>query len=86
MTPPFGSPFPTLKIHSSTSKKSAPSHFPAPDDRVKPSVMFTGVVDKEGEKRLKALGGSLAENVYECTHLITDKVRIVVALGIISDM
>ncbi|XP_070556425.1 mediator of DNA damage checkpoint protein 1-like isoform X1 [Ptychodera flava] len=40
-----------------------------------PKVMFTGVVDKAGEKTVKSLGGSLVDSVYECTHLVTDKVR-----------
>ncbi|XP_048582894.1 mediator of DNA damage checkpoint protein 1 isoform X2 [Nematostella vectensis] len=41
----------------------------------KPRVMFTGLVDKQGEKVVTSLGGSLVNSVYECTHLVTEKVR-----------
>ncbi|XP_077990948.1 uncharacterized protein LOC144445280 [Glandiceps talaboti] len=38
-------------------------------------VMFTGVIDKIAEKTVTNLGGVLVDSVYECTHLVTDKVR-----------
>lgn len=41
----------------------------------KPKIMFTGLDDKQGEKIVTSLGGVLVDNVYECTHLVTDKVR-----------
>ncbi|XP_064605690.1 mediator of DNA damage checkpoint protein 1-like isoform X2 [Liolophura sinensis] len=41
----------------------------------KPKVAFTGVVDEHGQKITKDLGGELVSSVYECTHLVTDKVR-----------
>ena len=37
--------------------------------------MFTGVIDEEGERTVKELGGGLVDSVYQCTHLVTDKVR-----------
>ncbi|XP_061475225.1 mediator of DNA damage checkpoint protein 1 isoform X2 [Rhineura floridana] len=40
-----------------------------------PKVLFTGVIDEEGERVVKELGGSLAESVFDCTHLVTDRVR-----------
>ncbi|XP_050402858.1 mediator of DNA damage checkpoint protein 1 [Patella vulgata] len=41
----------------------------------KPRVMFTGVVDEQGEKTVKELGGTLADSIQECSHLVTDKIR-----------
>ncbi|NWQ98962.1 MDC1 protein, partial [Burhinus bistriatus] len=41
-----------------------------------PQVLFTGVVaspDMEGA--LRTLGGSMATSVFDCTHLVTDRVR-----------
>ena len=40
----------------------------------KPSGMFTGIIVKDGDKKIKLHGGILADSVYECTYLITDKV------------
>ncbi|XP_074936458.1 uncharacterized protein LOC142051172 isoform X2 [Phalacrocorax aristotelis] len=41
-----------------------------------PKVLFTGVVASPAmEVALKTLGGSLATNVFDCTHLVTDRVR-----------
>lgn len=40
-----------------------------------PQVLFTGVVDAAGEQAVVALGGTLADSVFECTHLVTDRVR-----------
>ncbi|XP_059570084.1 mediator of DNA damage checkpoint protein 1-like [Alligator mississippiensis] len=40
-----------------------------------PRVLFTGVVDAAGEQAVVALGGTLADSVFECTHLVTDRVR-----------
>ncbi|XP_062978358.1 mediator of DNA damage checkpoint protein 1 [Elgaria multicarinata webbii] len=40
-----------------------------------PKVLFTGVIDEEGERVVTELGGSLAESVFDCTHLVTDRVR-----------
>ncbi|XP_071118058.1 mediator of DNA damage checkpoint protein 1-like [Haliotis cracherodii] len=41
----------------------------------KPQVLFTGVVDEQGQKIVKDLGGGLATSIHDCTHLVTDKVR-----------
>lgn len=38
-------------------------------------VLFTGVLDEDGEKVLVRLGGGLAKGVGDMTHLVTDKVR-----------
>ncbi|XP_072536608.1 mediator of DNA damage checkpoint protein 1 isoform X2 [Salminus brasiliensis] len=38
-------------------------------------VLFTGLVDEDGEKVLVRLGGGLAKGVGDMTHLVTDKVR-----------
>ncbi|XP_076809652.1 uncharacterized protein LOC143452530 isoform X1 [Clavelina lepadiformis] len=43
--------------------------------RLKPKVMFTGVIDKVGENIVKELGGHLTDDMHECTHLVTDKIR-----------
>ena len=51
--------------------KGTPEHPPPPS----PRVLFTGVVDKEGERTLRQLGGELVHSVFECTHLVTDKVE-----------
>ncbi|XP_034277468.1 mediator of DNA damage checkpoint protein 1 isoform X3 [Pantherophis guttatus] len=40
-----------------------------------PKVLFTGVIDEEGERIVAELGGTLAESVFDCTHLVTDRVR-----------
>ncbi|XP_073497865.1 mediator of DNA damage checkpoint protein 1 isoform X2 [Phyllobates terribilis] len=40
-----------------------------------PKILFTGVVDTEGEEVILSLGGEIAESVFECTHLVTDRVR-----------
>ncbi|XP_074092866.1 mediator of DNA damage checkpoint protein 1 isoform X3 [Macrotis lagotis] len=40
-----------------------------------PKVLFTGVVDEQGEQSVLALGGSLAISVTEASHLVTDRVR-----------
>ncbi|KAG6921958.1 mediator of DNA damage checkpoint 1, partial [Chelydra serpentina] len=40
-----------------------------------PRVLFTGVIDEAGERVVSALGGALAHSVFDCTHLVTDRVR-----------
>ncbi|KAM9266880.1 mediator of DNA damage checkpoint protein 1 [Cariama cristata] len=41
-----------------------------------PKVLFTGVVASPGmEVALRTLGGSMATSVFDCTHLVTDRVR-----------
>ena len=37
--------------------------------------MFTGVTDEEGAETVKQLGGLMVDSVFQCTHLVTDKVR-----------
>lgn len=38
-------------------------------------VMFTGVSDTEGTEIVQKLGGEMVDSVFQCTHLVTDKVR-----------
>ncbi|XP_069800209.1 mediator of DNA damage checkpoint protein 1 [Dendropsophus ebraccatus] len=38
-------------------------------------ILFTGVVDSEGEEIIRELGGEIAQSVYDCTHVVTDRVR-----------
>ena len=45
-------------------------------------MMFTGMIDKEGEKTVRELGGELVDSVYNCTHLVTDKVSCVAVLNV----
>lgn len=40
-----------------------------------PKVLFTGVVDAQGEQAVLALGGSLASSAAEASHLVTDRIR-----------
>lgn len=40
-----------------------------------PKILFTGVVDTAGEETIRSLGGDIAESVFDCTHLVTDRVR-----------
>ena len=40
--------------------------------------MFTGVVDRDGEDTVRGLGGEMVDSVFECTHLVTDKVSIII--------
>ncbi|XP_052630862.1 LOW QUALITY PROTEIN: mediator of DNA damage checkpoint protein 1 [Harpia harpyja] len=43
---------------------------------VPPKVLFTGVAaSPEMEVALRTLGGSMATSVFDCTHLVTDRVR-----------
>ncbi|XP_077180641.1 mediator of DNA damage checkpoint protein 1 isoform X2 [Paroedura picta] len=51
------------------------SHSSAVSAAPPPKVLFTGVIDEEGERVITELGGSLAESVFDCTHLVTDRVR-----------
>ncbi|OWF38145.1 mediator of DNA damage checkpoint protein 1-like [Mizuhopecten yessoensis] len=46
----------------------------------KPRVMFTGMVNEQGQKTVKDLGGEMVTSVQTCTHLVTDKVRRTVKL------
>ncbi|KAM3911060.1 mediator of DNA damage checkpoint protein 1 [Leptodactylus fuscus] len=40
-----------------------------------PKILFTGVVDTAGEEAIRSLGGEVADSVFDCTHLVTDRVR-----------
>ena len=72
-------PSPTPRL-SSTSRTllHSPSSSSSSSSPPLPRVMFTGVVDPEGERTVKALGGELVDSVYDCTHLVTDKVSWIV--------
>eukprot|EP00118_Oscarella_pearsei_P022536 m.261543 g.261543 ORF g.261543 m.261543 type:complete len:678 (+) comp40447_c1_seq58:1507-3540(+) len=39
-----------------------------------PKIMFTGIRSKPSEKIVQNLGGQLVDSVFECSHLVTDKV------------
>jgi len=69
---PFSSASATLRHAVPSPARSSPSE--------KPRVMFTGVIDKDGERTVRELGGELVDSVYNCTHLVTDKVSVIVAL------
>lgn len=59
------------------SQPPAPPDLPTGGHRgnsAKPRVMFTGLLDKSGEETVRELGGELVDSVYQCTHLVTDKV------------
>nr|XP_056707931.1 mediator of DNA damage checkpoint protein 1 [Euleptes europaea] len=58
----------TAGATQSRSRSSVASAIPTP------KVLFTGVIDEEGERVVTELGGSLAESVLDCTHLVTDRV------------
>uniref|UniRef100_A0A8C5QP14 Mediator of DNA damage checkpoint protein 1 n=1 Tax=Leptobrachium leishanense TaxID=445787 RepID=A0A8C5QP14_9ANUR len=40
-----------------------------------PKVLFTGITDYAGEEVIQSLGGVIADSVFDCTHLVTDRVR-----------
>eukprot|EP00731_Ephydatia_muelleri_P031520 Em0023g27a len=59
---------------SLNAQGSSPSLRPKCSSEVeKPCVLFTGIVYQEGENIVRELGGLLVDSVYECTHLVTDK-------------
>ncbi|XP_071979973.1 mediator of DNA damage checkpoint protein 1 isoform X2 [Engystomops pustulosus] len=53
---------------------AATSPYPAQSGSA-PKILFTGVVDTAGEETIRSLGGDIAESVFDCTHLVTDRVR-----------
>ncbi|NXW11380.1 MDC1 protein, partial [Fregetta grallaria] len=54
--------------------QGCPQHVPMVSPH--PQVLFTGVVaSSDMEVALKTLGGSMATSVFDCTHLVTDRVR-----------
>ena len=78
-----GTPLTTTLRKYFTPVKDTPSISPATSSHTspatqgdKPKVMFTGMIDKKGEKTVKELGGELVDSVYRCTHLVTDKVML----------
>ncbi|KAL0984906.1 hypothetical protein UPYG_G00150310 [Umbra pygmaea] len=63
-----------------TSRSSSLTSLSSPGSRSRAAsqtckVLFTGLVDEEGEKVVYRLGGSLAKGVTDMTHLVTDRVR-----------
>ncbi|KAM8869709.1 mediator of DNA damage checkpoint protein 1 isoform 1-T3 [Spinachia spinachia] len=58
---------------SSSASPAAGGQFRASRQAYK--VLFTGVVDEDGERVLARLGGSMAEGVADMNCLVTDKVR-----------
>uniref|UniRef100_UPI00398F8094 mediator of DNA damage checkpoint protein 1 isoform X2 n=1 Tax=Pristiophorus japonicus TaxID=55135 RepID=UPI00398F8094 len=55
-----------------SSRTSAGS---VPESVAPPKIMFTGLVDENGEKVIKQLGGEVVESVHDSTHLVTDRIR-----------
>ncbi|CAM2101415.1 unnamed protein product [Caretta caretta] len=74
-------PVPTLRRQSTENKVEglrlrAPRRSQgAAGGTTSPRVLFTGVIDEAGEGVVSALGGTLAQSVFDCTHLVTDRVR-----------
>ena len=48
--------------------------------------MFTGVTDEEGEQTVRELGGQLVDSVFDCTHLVTDKVGLWIEVDLLHKM
>ncbi|GFN81430.1 mediator of DNA damage checkpoint protein 1 [Plakobranchus ocellatus] len=63
-----------IAVASSPAPTSSPSLRKSTVNN-QPKVMFTGVIDDQGEKIVKELGGELVSKIQDCSHLITDKVR-----------
>ncbi|XP_039255274.2 uncharacterized protein LOC120332153 [Styela clava] len=66
------------KVKSETSVDSDLQHAVAMalrPKKLKPKVMFTGVLDNVAEGIVVSLGGILVTDISECTHLVTDKMR-----------
>nr|DBA20559.1 TPA: hypothetical protein GDO54_017323 [Pyxicephalus adspersus] len=63
----------TRTHRGNTSTLSARPYVPRLGAKTK--VLFTGVVIEMGEDTIRLLGGEIAESVFDCTHLITDRVR-----------
>ncbi|XP_067830020.1 mediator of DNA damage checkpoint protein 1 isoform X2 [Heptranchias perlo] len=66
---------PQVKTCRRASRLSSPSLGSLPDSVAPPKIMFTGLVDENGEKVIKQLGGEMVESVHDSTHLVTDRIR-----------
>ncbi len=55
--------------------QSSITNTPSTSEEDVPKVMFTGGLDEEGADTVQKLGGVMVDSVFQCTHLITDKVR-----------
>jgi hypothetical protein len=62
------------KVHTST-ESPLPSSETSSLNESSVKVLFTGVEDKDSEKVIASIGGKMADSVYECSHLVTDKMR-----------
>ncbi|KAM8952748.1 mediator of DNA damage checkpoint protein 1 [Pelodytes ibericus] len=56
------------------AKSIAGTSSPSIQQSANPKVLFTGVLDSAGEETIRALGGEIADSVFDCTHLVTDRV------------
>ncbi|XP_063794100.1 mediator of DNA damage checkpoint protein 1 isoform X2 [Pseudophryne corroboree] len=73
----------TQTVNADAKEISPPDPSPSRSSRQRPSsalsnppeVLFTGVVDAVGEGIIRSLGGDIADSVFDCTHLVTDRVR-----------
>ncbi|XP_074423654.1 uncharacterized protein LOC141735107 [Larus michahellis] len=86
---PPGKPRPPAKPHPPRASPAHPQEEEEPPEvtghqlrpqggpgSAPPKVLFTGVVaSPEMEVALRTLGGSMATSVFDCTHLVTDRVR-----------
>ncbi|XP_061573122.1 mediator of DNA damage checkpoint protein 1 [Cololabis saira] len=70
---PADSPAAAKTPRSSSASPAASARIRAGNQAYK--VLFTGVVDEDGEQVLARLGGSMAEGVADMNCLVTDKVR-----------
>ncbi|XP_078271967.1 uncharacterized protein LOC144602708 isoform X2 [Rhinoraja longicauda] len=67
---------PQVKTRRQTCQPSPSSSLASlSESPVAPKVMFTGLVDEEGEKVIEQLGGEVVESVYDSTHLVANRVR-----------
>ncbi|XP_075692465.1 mediator of DNA damage checkpoint protein 1 isoform X2 [Rhinoderma darwinii] len=67
---------PEARTPRRTNRMSASATSPyATQSAPAPKILFTGVVDTAGEEVIRSMGGEIAESVFDCTHLVTDRVR-----------
>ncbi|KAM6396229.1 mediator of DNA damage checkpoint protein 1 [Rhynochetos jubatus] len=72
---PMVSPCPQVLLTGVVASPGCPQGVPTSPAPC-PQVLFTGVVaSPDTEVALRTLGGSMATSVFDCTHLVTDRVR-----------
>ncbi|NXS95019.1 MDC1 protein, partial [Jacana jacana] len=77
--PPRTGPTPSQRQEDEEEPPEVSEHQLRPRGGASPAplkVLFTGVVaSPDMEVALKTLGGSMAASVFDCSHLVTDRVR-----------